>query len=187
MDIQEKLAMQEEGVAEEKKPLFVNDTPFTMEIIRRSQKGTKKTAILCLVLGLVSCVASVLIQSAESILIGCAAIYIFMAIVLFFFYRTVTKNNTQAADNAINHFCFYEDEAVCEDFYGGKKKGEQRLSYWQFTKVLRGEDGLLFLQFGAMMWIIESNNFSVGTEEEFLDFLRSNCKAKTVKIRKKNK
>ncbi len=175
-----------ESIPEEKQPLFINDSPYTKEILKKASKNVKIICIFGFVMCPISLLAANLIYYHYDLLVFCAMVYAFLGCVCFFAYRANIKRNTQAAENAHHIFYFYEDEVCAVNFYGEEKRGENRLTYAQFTRVTK-MNGLLFLQFGGLAWLVDPACFSLGTEEDLLAFLREKCHSKVVKIKKKNK
>ena len=106
---------------------------------------------------------------------GCSVLYT---------YRLNTVRNTQAADNAHHIYKFYEDEIEGVFLYGEEPHGGLRIAYSQLTKVLK-LNGLIFLQLGGCAYLVDPNGFILGTEEEFINFLKEKCNPKVVKIKNK--
>ena len=168
---------------EEKQPRFVNDTPFTLETLRKAFKHLKIWAFAAITLCAL-CVLNCLLFGVDNLAVFGGVLMLACCLALVYTYRMNTVGNTQAADNAHHVYKFYEDEIDDVFLYGDEPHGTHRITYSQVTKVFKLA-GLLFLQLGSSAYLVSPNGFTQGTEEEFIDFLKEKCNPKVIKIKNK--
>lgn len=168
----------------ETQPLFLNDSPFTVETLKKFHKGLKTLAICFFAL----CPLFILVfflEQMDFFYLVLGMLYAFLGFAVLSSYRTNTSRNPQVAENSHCLFHFYEDRVRCESFFGEEKQGEHALTYAQLTKV-RKTKGFITIQFGALAWLVDPACFSVGSEQDLIDLLREKCKKGVVKIKNKN-
>ncbi len=168
----------------ETQPLFLNDSPFTLETLKKFHKGLKILAICFFALCLLFLLVFILDQTDFSYLI-LGLLYAFLGFLVLSSYRTNTSRNPQVAENSHCLFRFYGDRVNCESFFGEEKQGEHTLTYEQLTKVRKAK-GFIIIQFGTLAWLVDPACFSLGSEQDLIDLLREKCKKGVVKIKNKN-
>ena len=179
--------MEENGVIqnknEEKQPRFINDSPFTLETIRKANKHLKNLIIIVFALGALSFLNYFLLDG-DFLLLFCGISTIVCGFASLYSYRLQTVRNPQVADNAHHVYKFYEEEIDDVFLYGEEPHGGHRIAYSQLTKVFK-LNGFIFLQLGGMGYLVDPNGFILGTEEELIAFLKEKRNPKVVKIKDK--
>lgn len=164
------------------KALIENDSPFTPETIKKYLKPTKRFGIIFFCLGLFFSLMYILDRDGfgYSMLFPCFIILVCSA-TLIAVPAIYAKKHNLLNEKTHNLYLFYENEAIGFGYEGQNKRDFNRIPYDKFTKIKK-QDGMYLLFFGLQLWVVESNCFTVGTEEEFCAFLRRVCNPKVIKF-----
>lgn len=162
-----------------------NDTPMNKNVLKFLFRRTKFLGWLCLGLGLflliLAVVGIVLEAGDQKYLLFISIIDIVCGVVLIYLENVSVKKNKVVTDDMHVLYKFYQDSFCVLTFDGNVKKEESNLTYKNVSKV-RKVDNYIYLYLGTNALVVNLNNFTVGTKEDFVIHLRKNCE--NVKIKK---
>lgn len=164
-----------------------NDTPLTLATIKKFYNNIKVCAIIILVAGALLTVTGILSpilhsDEADYTLLICGIVLIACGIVYFWLYYGVYTKNKMFTDKTHTlYLC--DEEGITQVLYDGDREtARQRITYAQISKVTKSKEYLL-LRFGAQAWLINRNNYILGSDADFLAVLRRHCAPNSVKVK----
>lgn len=157
----------------EELPVFAeNKTRITKELLLRFYKNLKICGIGLCIVGIFTFLTYIfftnrspdykenyeILRIGSIVVVGIGAFFLVL--------RTITVNKNQAAqNNALMIYRFDERAVHGYEFVGSVLYGESHIVYEKFTQVLWRPDSVC-LYMGQVVWILDRDGFTVGTEEQ---------------------
>lgn len=175
---------------ERERPLAENDSPMTKETMKDLYKKSKRFGIFAVIGGLLF----ILLYLAEKrfadpedeffgkVFLFCGIVIALCGFTLIFMEFFFVKQNSLLTENTHNVYRMYENEIHLLGFEGAQQRDESHVAYEKITKV-RKNGRYYYLYLGALVWIVDKDCFTVGSEEVFREILRSKCVPKAIRFK----
>lgn len=164
-----------------------NDTPLTVDTLKKLYKTLKNCAIIMIVCGgIVLCGAFIDLLNVEKpdfVFFGAGVVFILCGLLyLYQYYGVYGKNKLLTDKTHTLYLC--DDEGVTQIFYDGEREiGKQRIEYVQLLKVTRKKEYIVLHVGSGQGWHINRYQFTQGTEADFIALLKRGCAPNCIKIK----